>query len=179
MFCCWLLVVGCRLFSCLVVGCLVVGSFGWKPIPSVARVTRDAVSGITNNEGWAVWKTVPHWCAHSPLAHSPYSKSITDKPDATDLFFSRIFIVYCRIFGACRAQWLSRIISCWRLDRLNCSKLLLTTKPLNNYPAPYRRTNNPCSFRHWVFFNTDLSDWRGCFVRWEVLSSRQQSLYAL
>ena len=27
--------------------------------------------------------------------------------------------------------------------------------------------------------NTDLSDLRGCFARWEVLSSRQQSLYAL
>ena len=25
--------------------CLVVGSFGWKPIPSAARVTRDEVSG--------------------------------------------------------------------------------------------------------------------------------------
>ena len=24
------------------------------------------------------------------------------------------------------------------------------------------------------FSNTDLSDWRGCFARWEVLSSRQQ-----
>ena len=36
--------IGCRL---LVVGCwlLVVGSFGWKPIPSEARVTRDKVSG--------------------------------------------------------------------------------------------------------------------------------------
>ena len=29
--------IGCRL--------LVVGSFGWKPIPSEARVTRDKVSG--------------------------------------------------------------------------------------------------------------------------------------
>ena len=26
--------------------CLVVGSFGWKPIPSAARVTRDEVSGL-------------------------------------------------------------------------------------------------------------------------------------
>ena len=34
---CWCLVVGVW-FS-------VVGSFGWKPIPSVARVTRDEVSG--------------------------------------------------------------------------------------------------------------------------------------
>ena len=36
--------IGCRL---MVVGCWlsVVGSFGWKPIPSEARVTRDKVSG--------------------------------------------------------------------------------------------------------------------------------------
>ena len=34
--------------------------------------------GITNNECRAVWKTVPHLCAHSPLAYSPCSKSITD-----------------------------------------------------------------------------------------------------
>ena len=41
----WLLVVGCWLS---VVGCwlYIVGSFGWKPIPSVARVTRDEVSGL-------------------------------------------------------------------------------------------------------------------------------------
>ena len=37
-----------------------------------------------------VWKTVPWWRAHSPLARSPGSKSITDNADATDLFFSRI-----------------------------------------------------------------------------------------
>ena len=35
---CWLSVVGCRLY--------IVGSFGWKPIPSAARVTRDEVSGL-------------------------------------------------------------------------------------------------------------------------------------
>ena len=41
----WLSGIGCRL---LVVGCwlYIVGSFGWKPIPSVARVTRDEVSGL-------------------------------------------------------------------------------------------------------------------------------------
>ena len=33
--------------------------FGWKPIPSVARVTRDEVSGFIKHEGTAVWKTVP------------------------------------------------------------------------------------------------------------------------
>ena len=31
--------------------CLVVGSFGWKPIPSVARVTRDEVSGLKQRRG--------------------------------------------------------------------------------------------------------------------------------
>ena len=36
--CYWLSVVGC--------GFSVVGSFGWKPIPSAARVTRDEVSGL-------------------------------------------------------------------------------------------------------------------------------------
>ena len=38
-----------KLACCLIVllsGCLVVDSFGWKPIPSEARVTRDEVSGI-------------------------------------------------------------------------------------------------------------------------------------
>ena len=29
----------------------VVGSFGWKPIPSVARVTRDEVSGLKQRRG--------------------------------------------------------------------------------------------------------------------------------
>ena len=29
----------------------VVGSFGWKPIPSVARVTRDEVSGLKQRKG--------------------------------------------------------------------------------------------------------------------------------
>ena len=31
--------------------CLVVGSFGWKPIPSAARVTRDEVSGLKQRRG--------------------------------------------------------------------------------------------------------------------------------
>ena len=31
--------------------CFVVGSFGWKPIPSVARVTRDEVSGLKQRRG--------------------------------------------------------------------------------------------------------------------------------
>ena len=43
-----MLVVGCWLLVDLVFGCwlLVVGSFGWKPIASIARVTRDEVSGL-------------------------------------------------------------------------------------------------------------------------------------
>ena len=46
----WLSVIGCRI---LVVGywLSVVGSFGWKPIPSVARVTRDEVSGLKQRRG--------------------------------------------------------------------------------------------------------------------------------
>ena len=34
------------------------------------------------------------FCARSPSARSPRSKSITDNSDATDLFFSRIFFVW-------------------------------------------------------------------------------------
>ena len=48
---CWCLVVGCWLS--------VVGSFGWKPIASIARVTWDEVSGFIKHKGTAVWKTVP------------------------------------------------------------------------------------------------------------------------
>ena len=46
----WCLVVGVWL---LVFGCWlsIVGSFGWKPIPSVARVTRDEVSGLKQRKG--------------------------------------------------------------------------------------------------------------------------------
>ena len=46
---CRLLVVGYRLSD---IGCRlsVVGSFGWKPIPSAARVTRDEVSGLRERE---------------------------------------------------------------------------------------------------------------------------------
>ena len=47
---CRLLVVGYRLSD---IGCRlsVVGSFGWKPIPSAARVTRDEVSGLKQRRG--------------------------------------------------------------------------------------------------------------------------------
>ena len=34
-------------------------SAGWKPVPSRARVTRDAVSGFITMKRRAVWKTVP------------------------------------------------------------------------------------------------------------------------
>ena len=41
------------------------------------------------------WYCLPDssFCARSPSALSPCSKSITDNPDATDLFFSRIFFL--------------------------------------------------------------------------------------
>ena len=38
---------------------IIVTSFGWKPIPSEARVTRDEVSGFIEHIVTAVWKTVP------------------------------------------------------------------------------------------------------------------------
>ena len=34
--------------------------FGWKPIPSNARVTRDEVSEFIKMRRTAVWKTVPY-----------------------------------------------------------------------------------------------------------------------
>ena len=52
---------------------------------------------------YLVWKTVPHGCAHSPLARSPRSKFITDNTDATDLFFHGFFVfcwIYLRLSGA-------------------------------------------------------------------------------
>ena len=54
--------------------------------------------------------------AHSPLARSPRSKSITDNADATDLFFHGFLLCVVGFLCACRAQLLSRIISCWRLS---------------------------------------------------------------
>ena len=40
--------------------CRIYGRFGWKPIQSEARVTRDAVSGLYDTyRKSAVWKTVP------------------------------------------------------------------------------------------------------------------------
>ena len=66
--------------------------------------------GITNNSWRAVWKTVPHWCAHSPLARSPRSKSITDNADATDLFFHGLSPPSCPplgMKGLALATWVS------------------------------------------------------------------------
>ena len=40
------------------------GGFGWKPIPSEARVARDEVSGFTSLIVTAVWKTVPQRAKH-------------------------------------------------------------------------------------------------------------------
>ena len=50
--------------------------FGWKPIPSRARVTRDEVSGFITEEKRAVWKTVPHCCAPSPSAQSARAQRV-------------------------------------------------------------------------------------------------------
>ena len=38
---------------------IIVTSFGWKPNPSEARVTRDEVSEFIEHIVTAVWKTVP------------------------------------------------------------------------------------------------------------------------
>ena len=116
-------------------------------------------------------------------------KSITDKADATDLFFHGFLLCLAGFVCACRALGFSRIISCWRLDRLHCSKLLLKTKPLNNQkPTPiflyfyllifFHPFNpyNPCSFHLRVFFRTRIFRIDADASLFEVLSSRQQSL---
>ena len=43
--------------------CFVVGSFGWKPIPSAARVTRDAVSGLPIIHGELSGRQYPTICS--------------------------------------------------------------------------------------------------------------------
>ena len=42
--------------------CFVVGSFGWKPIPSVARVTRDEVSGLKRRKESCLEDSTPLMC---------------------------------------------------------------------------------------------------------------------
>ena len=73
-------------------------SAGWKPVPSRARVTRDAVSGFITMERRAVWKTVPHdkLIANimNYIAPSPYGSVRTRSKrsritDATDFIFHR------------------------------------------------------------------------------------------
>ena len=64
-----LLVVGFWLFSGID------GRFGWKPIPSEARVTRDEVSGFINHGVTAVWKTVPPRAKHPRQSY----KSVFEK----------------------------------------------------------------------------------------------------
>ena len=43
--------------------------------------------GYLESKGELSGRQYPIRCAHSPLARSPRSKSITDNADATDLFF--------------------------------------------------------------------------------------------
>ena len=43
--------------------CLVVDSFGWKPIPSEARVTRDEVSGIKKVRESCLEDSTPLMCS--------------------------------------------------------------------------------------------------------------------
>ena len=69
--------------------------FGWKPIPSEARVTRDEVSGFPWHIVTAVWKTVPARAKHPcPSYKSVFEKKLwsetnTDYKDITD-FVSHI-----------------------------------------------------------------------------------------
>ena len=69
---------------------LVVGRFGWKPIPSEARVTRDEVSGFPWLIVTAVWKTVPPRAKHPRQSDkSVFEKKLsgetnTDYKDITD-----------------------------------------------------------------------------------------------
>ena len=64
------------------------------------------------------------------MARSPYSKSITDNPDATDLFFHRFLLCLAGFLCACRAQWLSRIISCWRLSSAVKAQIQSVVNPI-------------------------------------------------
>ena len=63
--------------------------------------------------------------ALSPSAHSPRSKSITDKADATDLFFHGFFLFIYDLSAPA--------------GRYDCHGLSLA----GGYPAPYRRKYNP------------------------------------
>ena len=65
------------------------------------------------------------YCAHSPLARSPGSKSITDNADATDLFFHGFLCVLLDLSAPA--------------GRNDCHGLSLA----GGNPAPYRRKYNP------------------------------------
>ena len=63
--------------------------------------------------------------AHSPLARSPRSKSITDNADATDLFFHGFLLCVVGFSAPAGRNY------CHGLSRAG------------GYPAPYRRKYNP------------------------------------
>ena len=71
------------------------GGFGWKPIPSEARVTRDEASVFPLLIVTAVWKTVPPRAKHPRQSDkSVFEKKLsgetnTDYKDITD-FISHI-----------------------------------------------------------------------------------------
>ena len=91
---------------------------------SLHHISRDFVPGYSRFARYCLPDS--SYCALSPSALSPRSKSITDNPDATDLFFSRIFL-FGLFFSlgfvcACRALGFSRIyLSLWTI----CGLLLL------------------------------------------------------
>ena len=98
---------------------------GWKPVPSVARVTRDAVSGLLkeievmlSGRQYPIDVLARLWLARHVQRQSRI------KPMRRICSFTDFFCVVGFIC-ACRALGLPRIISCWRP------------------PAPYRRKCNP------------------------------------
>ena len=100
-------------------------SFGWKPIPSTARVTRDEVSGLLkeievmlSGRQYPIDVLARLWLARHVQRQSRI------KPMRRICSFTDFFCVVGFIC-ACRALGLPRIISCGR------------------HPAPYRRKCNP------------------------------------
>ena len=89
-------------------------SFGWKPIPSNARVTWDEVSGFIKMTRMAVWKTVPYKLFRLRLTRHVQNLSRIKRMRRICSFTD--FFIHLWFVCACRALWLSRIISCWRLS---------------------------------------------------------------
>ena len=98
-------------------------SFGWKPIPSNARVTWDEVSGFIKMTRMAVWKTVPYKLFRLRLTRHVQNLSRIKR-------MRRIcsFTVFLFIYDLSAPA-----------GRYDCHGLSLA----GGYPAPYRRKYNP------------------------------------